>query len=929
MAQTPISDNWQLNAPKVLDNRSGRFSSGSWRPYNDLAEFDSAQPLLSRAETLIFWVRSITDTTKADLYTLDINKQPYKVLEEVDLSDYYTKQEIDNHRSISPDINTFEWNKTNEGTTDHDRDGAALVTAGDFLFLLGGWTPPTVPTTDSQVYRFSKDLTSTTKLADAPWEGRHTFGVASNGNDVYVFGGDYQRSHYQKDMWKGTLQLDDTLSWSLVNNDLPWGNRVLFGSVLHNGSIYVIGGQDNTFTSGNGFSDVWKTTDWGVTWTKIADGLTQFRQNMYGTVVSFNGYIYVVSGGIYQGGAQQYSKQVWRSLDGATWERMEDTPFVGRQYPATETYQNKIIISGGTNIIASPSTPSGNLNDTWSMDVNGKWTELAVMNGKPTVRHAAAYAVYDNKFVISTGNFNTENNTWTLAPSERVLTVNELGYTGTIKSVGNVESLGVMKVPNKSGEYRVGDMSSAMETGGNVSAIFGNGIRPSYDNSKIGKRWVDAGNWIRFNYLAGMTFHTGVTGYLDVAENFNQRMNITNAGLIGIAEPNPTERLDVSGNIKASGTGTFGGRLIWGTGSYPGNSLSGVYNSSVSGTVFKVNAGSTDNFILASPTGGTILNVPTGATNIVATGKITIGGTPTASSNDLARMVDVANSITTETTLQKVTERGATTTVASRFDGGLAVGRAGTALLDVYVANSVTTTLGKFTNNHGALHIYKDATGGGIFTPELSGWYLSNGTSNYLSNGSSRITILSTGNTGFGITPTEKLDVNGNARIRGVATVDSAPVNATDVARKNEVDLKANINSPTFTGAPILPSATTGATQLAGDNSTRLATTAFVANVVKEAILSKFGDYTVSMVDFGSSGRMIIYVDATTISTVITIPSVANLLGYTINVVKTDATANTVTVTGSANINGASTKVLTTQYEFTEIHSNNTQYYAK
>lgn len=39
---------------------------------------------------------------------------------------------------------------------------------------------------------------------------------------------------------------------------------------------------------------------------------------------------------------------------------------------------------------------------------------------------------------------------------------------------------------------------------------------------------------------------------------------------------------------------------------------------------------------------------------------------------------------------------------------------------------------------------------------------------------------------------------------------------------------KANINSPTFTGTPILPSGTTAVTQASGDNSTKLATTAYV-----------------------------------------------------------------------------------------------------
>ena len=44
--------------------------------------------------------------------------------------------------------------------------------------------------------------------------------------------------------------------------------------------------------------------------------------------------------------------------------------------------------------------------------------------------------------------------------------------------------------------------------------------------------------------------------------------------------------------------------------------------------------------------------------------------------------------------------------------------------------------------------------------------------------------------------------------------------------------LKADIASPTFTGTPALPTGTTGVTQTAGDNSTKLATTAYVTTAV-------------------------------------------------------------------------------------------------
>jgi hypothetical protein len=43
---------------------------------------------------------------------------------------------------------------------------------------------------------------------------------------------------------------------------------------------------------------------------------------------------------------------------------------------------------------------------------------------------------------------------------------------------------------------------------------------------------------------------------------------------------------------------------------------------------------------------------------------------------------------------------------------------------------------------------------------------------------------------------------------------------------------KADLASPTFTGAPVLPTGTTGITQSTGDNSTKIATTEYVSNQI-------------------------------------------------------------------------------------------------
>ena len=60
-------------------------------------------------------------------------------------------------------------------------------------------------------------------------------------------------------------------------------------------------------------------------------------------------------------------------------------------------------------------------------------------------------------------------------------------------------------------------------------------------------------------------------------------------------------------------------------------------------------------------------------------------------------------------------------------------------------------------------------------------------------------------------------------------------------AQQTALNLKANLNSPSFSGTPSLPSGTTAFTQGAGDNTTAIATTAFI-----QTAIASFGVVTVS-----------------------------------------------------------------------------------
>ena len=90
------SDNFQVNAPKNLDNKTGKFVAGVWMPFDNVAEFFTKNVTLSLSETQTFFVRSSTDTTKADMYAVAKGRTTaYKVSADVDLSNYYTKSQVD------------------------------------------------------------------------------------------------------------------------------------------------------------------------------------------------------------------------------------------------------------------------------------------------------------------------------------------------------------------------------------------------------------------------------------------------------------------------------------------------------------------------------------------------------------------------------------------------------------------------------------------------------------------------------------------------------------------------------------------------------------------------------------------------------------------------------------------------------------------
>lgn len=96
-----------------------------------------------------------------------------------------------------------------------------------------------------------------------------------------------------------------------------------------------------------------------------------------------------------------------------------------------------------------------------------------------------------------------------------------------------------------------------------------------------------------------------------------------------------------------------------------------------------------------------------------------------------------------------------------------------------------------------------------------------------------------------------------------------------------------------------------------------------------EGTLILTANRTLTDVDFGVNGFLALYVNATSGNLTITCMTAETMIGLTLVVIKTDASANTVTVKGNGTqlINGANTSVLSTQFASGTFKSNGIQLY--
>jgi hypothetical protein len=190
------------------------------------------------------------------------------------------------------------------------------------------------------------------KTSRAPWSGRAVFGacVSACGSCLYVIGGVCpDKGGFVNDIWLST-DLGET--WvSQSGQDTPWEPRSGFACCINPNDpsdISIFGGSTARFSC---LSDVWRTTDGGVSWKHVANAPWSPRVDMACTQDS-KGVIYLAGGDDWDG---NFFNDFWVSDNrGKSWKCVNNScPWPARAGHAIvieeiKTFSNFVLFAGNS-----------------------------------------------------------------------------------------------------------------------------------------------------------------------------------------------------------------------------------------------------------------------------------------------------------------------------------------------------------------------------------------------------------------------------------------------------------------------------------------------------------------------------------------------------------------------------------------------------
>ena len=294
---------------------------------------------------------------------------------------------------------TEPWTLVNAGAGWSERQGHTSVAMPDgSIVLMGGGNGGSG--TRNDVWRSTDNGTTWTQMnASAGWSGRwfHS-SVAMPDGSIVLTGGSGNNGIWYKDVWRST---DYGATWTRMNASAGWSERSGHTSVaMQDGSIVLMGGSVN--------NDVWRSTDNGATWTQVNSGAGWVARYHQTSVVMPDGSI-VLMGGFDSG--LKSRNDVWRSTDyGATWIQVNASAgwSVRNSHTSVAMPDGSIILMGGAAI-------DGYKNDLWRSTDNGtSWTQVSA-SARWTARSGHTSVVMPDSSIVLMGG-GLRNDVWRFLP---------------------------------------------------------------------------------------------------------------------------------------------------------------------------------------------------------------------------------------------------------------------------------------------------------------------------------------------------------------------------------------------------------------------------------------------------------------------------------------------------------------------------------
>ena len=243
-------------------------------------------------------------------------------------------------------------------------DASTVATPDGSIVLMGGMSGGY----KNDVWR-STDYGATWTMVkpNAAWSARsaHSSVVTPDGSIVLMGGAD--NSGVKNDTWRST---DNGETWTLMNASSGWAARNYPSSlVLPDGSIVLSGGAYDEGLWGGLKNDVWRSTDYGATWTMVNSNAEWSARYTHSSVAMADGSIVLMGG---YDSSLDWKNDVWRSKDyGVTWTPVNlNAEWSARECHSSITMpDNSIVMMGGSDRV-------GWKNDVWrSKDYGATWTQ--------------------------------------------------------------------------------------------------------------------------------------------------------------------------------------------------------------------------------------------------------------------------------------------------------------------------------------------------------------------------------------------------------------------------------------------------------------------------------------------------------------------------------------------------------------------------